>query len=70
MRFDVITLFPEMFSALTESGVSRRAYQDQLYQFKTWNPRTYTTDRHKTVDDRPYGGVPGMLMMYPPLQKT
>lgn len=70
MRFDVITLFPEMFSALTESGVSRRAYQDQLYQFKTWNPRTYTTDRHKTVDDRPYGGGPGMLMMYPPLKKT
>lgn len=70
MRFDVITLFPEMFSALIESGVSRRAYQDQLYQFKTWNPRTYTTDRHKTVDDRPYGGGPGMLMMYPPLKKT
>jgi len=70
MRFDVITLFPEMFSALIESGVSRRAYQDQLYQFKTWNPRTYTTDRHKTVDDRPYGGGPGMLMMYPPLKKA
>ncbi|KUJ74800.1 tRNA (guanine-N1)-methyltransferase [Thiomicrospira sp. XS5] len=70
MRFDVITLFPEMFSALLESGVSRRAYQDGLYGFQTWNPRAYTLDKHKTVDDRPYGGGPGMVMMYPPLKKT
>lgn len=70
MRFDVITLFPEMFSALTESGVSRRALQSELYQIKTWNPRTFTTDRHKTVDDRPYGGGPGMVMMYQPLKDT
>lgn len=67
MRFDVVTLFPEMFSALTESGVSRRAHQQALYELHTWNPRQFTTDKHKTVDDRPYGGGPGMLMMYQPL---
>ncbi len=70
MRFDVITLFPEMFSALTESGVSRRAIQSELYALKTWNPRQFTLDRHKTVDDRPYGGGPGMVMMYQPLKDT
>jgi len=69
-RFDVVTLFPEMFEALTASGVSRRAYQQQLFELNTWNPRVFTEDRHKTVDDRPYGGGPGMVMMYPPLKKT
>lgn len=68
MRFDVITLFPEMFGALTESGVSRRALQSGLYSLKTWNPRQFTTDKHKTVDDRPYGGGPGMVMLYQPLK--
>ena len=70
MKFDVITLFPEMFSALTESGVSRRANQSGLYQLKTWNPRDFTLDKHRTVDDRPYGGGPGMVMMYQPLKDT
>ncbi|HIE39985.1 MAG TPA: tRNA (guanosine(37)-N1)-methyltransferase TrmD [Thiomicrorhabdus sp.] len=70
MRFDVITLFPEMFSALTESGVSRRAHQNELYTLKTWNPREFTKDKHKTVDDRPYGGGPGMVMMYQPLKDS
>lgn len=70
MRFDVITLFPEMFKALTESGVSRRANQSELYQLQTWNPREFTFDKHKTVDDRPYGGGPGMVMMYQPLKDT
>lgn len=70
MKFQVITLFPEMFSALTESGVSRRAQQNSLYQLSTWNPREFTHDRHKTVDDRPYGGGPGMVMMYQPLKET
>jgi len=69
-RFDVVTLFPDMFEALTASGVSRRAYQQQLFELNTWNPRVFTEDRHKTVDDRPYGGGPGMVMMYPPLKKT
>jgi len=66
----VITLFPEMFSALTESGVSRRAHQNELYTLKTWNPREFTKDKHKTVDDRPYGGGPGMVMMYQPLKDS
>lgn len=66
----MITLFPEMFKALTESGVSRRANQSGLYQLKTWNPRQFTLDKHKTVDDRPYGGGPGMLMMYQPLKDS
>ena len=70
MRFDVITLFPEMFKALTESGVSRRANQSELYSLKAWNPREFTLDKHKTVDDRPYGGGPGMVMMYQPLKDT
>lgn len=70
MRFDVITLFPEMLNALTESGVSRRALQSGLYELKTWNPRQFTYDKHKTVDDRPYGGGPGMVMMYQPLKET
>ena len=70
MRFDVITLFPEMFKALTESGVSRRANQSELYSLKPWNPREFTTDKHKTVDDRPYGGGPGMVMIYQPLKDT
>lgn len=70
MRFDVITLFPEMFSALIESGISKRAHHQGLYQFNAWNPRQFTKDRHKTVDDRPYGGGPGMLMMYQPLKDS
>lgn len=70
MKFQVITLFPEMFTALTESGVSRRALNKGLYELTTWNPREFTHDRHKTVDDRPYGGGPGMVMMYQPLKQT
>jgi len=57
-----------MFVALTESGVSRRAHQNELYSLNTWNPREFTKDKHKTVDDRPYGGGPGMVMMYQPLK--
>lgn len=70
MRFDVITLFPEMFDALTKMGISRRAKEKGLYDLRTWNPRQFTKDKHKTVDDRPYGGGPGMLMMYQPLKDT
>ncbi len=68
IRFDVITLFPDMFSALTENGVSRRAKQQGLYELVCTNPRQFTHNKHNTVDDRPYGGGPGMLMMYPPLK--
>lgn len=68
MQFDVITLFPEMFAAITESGVTRRAFEQKKCALQFWNPRDFTTDKHRTVDDRPYGGGPGMVMMAKPLQ--
>ena len=67
MRFDVVTLFPAMFAAITEHGITRRAHQQGLWSLSLWNPRDYTTDAHRTVDDRPYGGGPGMVMMAEPL---
>lgn len=66
-RLDVITLFPEMFSSVLEYGVISRAVTDELIGFRSWNPRDYTDDKHKTVDDRSYGGGPGMVMMYEPV---
>ncbi len=68
MQFDVITLFPEMFAALTQSGVTRRAFEQQRWGLTTWNPRDFTSDKHRTVDDRPYGGGPGMVMLAKPLE--
>lgn len=68
MRFDVITLFPDMMTALTGYGVTGRAVDAGLARLQTWNPRDYTQDRHRTVDDRPYGGGPGMVMRYEPLR--
>ena len=67
MRVGVVTIFPGMFSALTGCGVSGRAVRDGLVELQYWNPRDFTTDRHRTVDDRPYGGGPGMVMMAAPL---
>ncbi len=67
MIFDVITLFPQMFDALTQYGITRRAEEQGSYVLKTWNPRDFTTDNHRTVDDRPYGGGPGMVMLAEPL---
>ena len=67
MHFDVITLFPEMFDAITQSGVTRRGIEQGKYVLHTWNPREFTSDKHRSVDDRPYGGGPGMLMMAEPL---
>ena len=64
---DVITLFPEMFSALTEQGVVRRAFELGLVTLTLTNPREFASNAYKTVDDRPYGGGPGMVMMAPPL---
>ena len=64
----VISLFPEMFDAITEYGVTGRAIRNGLIGFHKWNPRDFTHDRHRTVDDRPYGGGPGMLMMVQPLR--
>jgi tRNA (guanine37-N1)-methyltransferase len=68
MRIDVVTLFPELVQALTEHGIPRRAAERGLLQLETWNPRDFTHDRHRTVDDRPYGGGPGMVMLVEPLQ--
>jgi tRNA (guanine37-N1)-methyltransferase len=68
MRIDVITLFPELVEQVIASGVVGRAAQQGLLQLHCWNPREYTQDRHRTVDDRPYGGGPGMLMKVQPLQ--
>jgi tRNA (guanine37-N1)-methyltransferase len=70
MQFDVVSLFPEMFAALTQSGVTRRAHEQRLWNLSIWNPRDFTTDRHRTVDDRPYGGGPGMVMLARPLEAT
>lgn len=68
MQFDVITLFPEMFTALTHSGITRRAFEQKKYELAFWNPRDFTHDNHRTVDDRPYGGGPGMVMLAKPLE--
>ena len=70
IRFDVITLFPEMFGAITASGITSRALQAGLWSLKTWNPRDFTSDNYRTVDDRPYGGGPGMVMLAEPLEKA
>jgi tRNA (guanine37-N1)-methyltransferase len=70
MQFDVVSLFPEMFVALTQSGVTRRAFEQERWGLTLWNPRDFTTDRHRTVDDRPYGGGPGMVMLAKPLEAT
>jgi tRNA (guanine37-N1)-methyltransferase len=69
VRVDVVTLFPEMFAAL-DYGITGRARRRGLLQLVTWNPRDATDDPHRTVDDRPYGGGPGMVMKVPPLRDT
>jgi tRNA (guanine37-N1)-methyltransferase len=70
IRFDVVTLFPEMFAAVMHSGISGRALETGLWSIGLWNPRDFTTDNYRTVDDRPYGGGPGMLMLAEPLEKA
>jgi len=70
MQFDVVTLFPEMFAAITQSGVTRRGFEQNKCGLSLWNPRDFTTDNHRTVDDRPYGGGPGMVMLAKPLELT
>lgn len=69
-RFDVITLFPEMFEAITKYGITSRAVKQKIYDLQCWNPRDFTTDNHKTVDDRPFGGGPGMVMLAAPLEQA
>ncbi len=68
MRIDVVSLFPHMFDALRQDGITGRAIERGLLQLAVTNPRDFTTDRHQSVDDRPYGGGPGMVMMLPPLR--
>lgn len=68
MQFDVITLFPEMFRALTDWGITSRAAKQQRYTLRSWNPRDFTHDNYRTIDDRPYGGGPGMVMLARPLE--
>lgn len=70
MWIGVISLFPEMFQAITDYGVTGRAVKNGLLSLQYWNPRDFTEDRHRTVDDRPYGGGPGMLMMVQPLRSA
>ena len=70
MRFDLVTLFPEMFSVVRDLGVTGRAHGNQLWSLHTHSPRDYTEDVHRTVDDRPYGGGPGMVMMAEPLTRA
>jgi len=67
-RFNVVTLFPEMFAALTGSGITRRAEERNLYAISFHSPRDFATNAHRTVDDRPFGGGPGMVMMAEPLE--
>lgn len=68
MRFDVLTLFPDMFQVVRDLGVTGRAHRQQLWSLQLWNPRDFTCDVHRTVDDRPYGGGPGMVMLAEPLE--
>lgn len=70
LSIGVVTLFPEMFDAVTGHGITGRAVKQQLLHLQAWNPRDFTDDRHRTVDDRPYGGGPGMVMKVEPLQKA
>ena len=70
IRFDVVTLFPETFAAVTGSGITSRALQAGLWRLATWNPRDFTSDNYRTVDDRPYGGGPGMVMLAEPLDRA
>lgn len=67
MRFDVITLFPAMFDAVVAHGITQRAHAQGVWSLTTWNPRDFVADAHRTIDDRPFGGGPGMVMMAPPL---
>jgi tRNA (guanine37-N1)-methyltransferase len=70
IQFDCVTLFPQMFAAVADYGIARRAREEGRWSLATWNPRDFTTDNYRTVDDRPYGGGPGMVMLAEPLEKA
>ena len=69
MRFDIITLFPELFAPLLNSGITRRAYESRSVDVRLWNPRDHAEGTYRRVDDRPFGGGPGMVMLAEPLDK-
>ena len=69
-EFDVVTLFPQMFDALTRNGVSGRAFENGRCRLQLWNPREFADDNYRSIDDRPYGGGPGMVMLVEPLEKA
>lgn len=70
MRIDILTLFPDYFGPLRDSGITGRAHDKGLWSMHTWNLRDHVSDVHRTVDDRPYGGGPGMVMLPQPLADT
>ncbi len=70
LRFDCISLFPEMFAAVTQYGITRRALEEGRWEWQGWNPRDFAENAWRTVDDRPYGGGPGMVMQPAPLEKA
>jgi tRNA (guanine37-N1)-methyltransferase len=70
LHFDIVTLFPRMFEAVTECGITGRARERGLYRLVTWNPRDFAGNAYRSVDDRPYGGGPGMVMMAEPLARA
>jgi tRNA (guanine37-N1)-methyltransferase len=70
VKISVVTLFPQLITDLADYGVTGRALQGGVFELGVWNPRDYTEDRHRTVDDRPYGGGPGMVMMIEPLRQA
>lgn len=70
IRFDCITIFPEMFAAVTQSGITRRALEEQRWAWQAWNPRDFAENAWRRVDDRPFGGGPGMVMQAGPLEKA
>ena len=70
MQIDIVTLFPQMFKVLSDYGVTGRAIKRDIMQLGFWNPRDYSDDVHNTVDDRPYGGGPGMVLMMKPLREA
>ncbi|MDO9094070.1 MAG: tRNA (guanosine(37)-N1)-methyltransferase TrmD [Rubrivivax sp.] len=70
MRFDVVTLFPDLFTPHLSQGITRRAYESRQVDVRLWSPRDFADDNYRRVDDRPYGGGPGMVMLAEPLQRT
>ena len=70
MRYDVVTLFPDLFAPHLAQGITRRAFESKLVDVRLWSPRDYADDAYRRVDDRPYGGGPGMVMLAEPLTRT